>query len=196
MLVAGSVVFWAGAVTPPYRQWMGVPIEEYLAIVGAHTIAWRVMHGLFALGAVITLAGASGLTGALGSAGERVWAAAPLGPLVAATALWLVQVGFRLSVTPWASDELARTGRVPVGYVAAHQWMGVLFAIQMATSYLALAAYGVALLKTSLLPRWVGWTAFGFGALAIPGMATPVFQPPLMVYVVPFIIGVTLIRAT
>ena len=30
LLIAGAVVFWAGAVTPPYRQWMGVSVEEYL----------------------------------------------------------------------------------------------------------------------------------------------------------------------
>src|SRR6185503_18893820 len=74
VLVLGSVLFWIGAVTPPYRQWMGVPIEEYLTIVRANARNWQVMHALFALGMVLTTVGLAGLAGHLPSAEERGWA--------------------------------------------------------------------------------------------------------------------------
>jgi hypothetical protein len=41
----------------------------------------------------------------------------------------------------------------------------------------------------------VGWTAIVFGVIAVPGLATPVFQPPLMVYVIPFAIGLGILRS-
>jgi hypothetical protein len=61
LLLIGALVFWAGAVTPPYRQWMGVSIEEYLTIVGGNHRNWYAMHALFAAGTLITFAGLAGL---------------------------------------------------------------------------------------------------------------------------------------
>jgi uncharacterized membrane protein YkvI len=74
--------------------------------------------------------------------------------------------------------------------------MGVLFAIFMITGYLALAANGAALLASRLLPRWAGSVALIFGLVAVPGLATVVFQPPLMLFVVPFVLGISVIRAS
>jgi hypothetical protein len=195
LLVAGAIVFWAGAVTPPYRQWMGVPIEEYLTIVGANRPTWYLMHVLFAVGTVLTLAGLSGLGGVLRSSGDRIWSTTAATLFSVAATLWLVQIGYRLSVTPWASSELSQSGQVPLVYVAMQKWMGFLFAAFMLMAYVAVAAYGVALLKTPLVARWAAWTAMGFGLLGVPGLATPLFQPPLMVFVAPFLIGVAILRA-
>ena len=194
LLVVGAVVFWAGAVTPPYRQWMGVPIEEYLTIVGAHRRNWYTMHALFGLGTVITVAGLAGLSAALRATGDRLWSTIAIALFSLAAVLWLMQVGFRVSVEPWAAGELARDGRVPNMFPALQRWMGMLFGAFMLTGYLAIASFGAALLATSTLPRWAGWVAVVFGLVAVPGFATVVFQPPLMLFVVPFVLGISVLR--
>jgi hypothetical protein len=193
--VSGAVVFWIGAVTPPYRQWMGVPVEEYLTIVGDHRANWYAIHGLFAVGTVLTMLGLAGLGAVLRSSGAQVWwSMAGMLFSVAAT-LWLVHIAYRLSVTPWAASEFAQSGRVPPVYLAIQQWMGILFAAFMVLSYLAFAGYGAALLKVNALARWAGWTALSFGLLGVPGLVTPVFQAPLMIFVAPFVIGIAILRA-
>lgn len=194
LLLLGAVVFWIGAITPPYRQWMGVPIEEYLTIVGANRRNWYAMHALFGLGTVITVAGLAGLYGALRAGGDRIWSTIAVGLFSIATVLWLVQIGFRVSVEPWAAGELARDGRVPAIFPALQRWMGVLFAVFMIAGYLALAGYGAAILGGPFRPRWAGWVALVFGLVAVPGFATVVFQPPLMLFVVPFVLGIAVLR--
>jgi hypothetical protein len=196
LLLIGALVFWAGAVTPPYRQWMGVSIEEYLTIVGAHHRNWYAMHALFAAGTLITVAGLAGLASTLRTAGDRGWSTIALALFSLAAVLWVVQVGFRVTVELWAAGELARDGRVPSMFPALQRWMGVLFAVFMITGYLALAANGAALLASRLLPRWAGWVALVFGLVAVPGFATVVFQPPLMLFVVPFVLGIAVLRAS
>jgi RNA polymerase sigma-70 factor (ECF subfamily) len=44
VLIIGAVVFWIGAGTPPYKQWMGPPIEEYLTIIGTHRQSWTFIN--------------------------------------------------------------------------------------------------------------------------------------------------------
>jgi hypothetical protein len=195
LLIAGAVVFWIGALTPPYRQWMGVSLEEYLNIVGANGRNWQVMHALFGAGTLLTLIGLSGLTARLHGTGGGTWAAIGLTLFAVSAVLWFVQLGFRVAVTPWASSELAGTGHMPDEYVSMHRWMGVLFGSDMVLGYLAAAAYGLAFLAAPGLPRWAGWTAFCVGVVAVPGMITPLFQPPLMLEVVPFVLGIAIVRA-
>jgi len=194
LLIAGAVIFWIGAVTPPYRQWMGVSLEEYLSIVGAHGRNWQVMHGLFAAGSLLTLIGLSGFTARVNGSGGSTWATIALTLFAVSTLLWFVQLGFRLTVTPWASAELTASGRMPGEYAALHRWMGVLLGADMLLGYQAAAAYGLAVLGVPGPPRWVGWTALCFGVVAVPGMITPIFQPPLMLEVVPFVLGIAIVR--
>jgi hypothetical protein len=195
LLVGGAVVFWIGAVTPPYRQWMGVPVEEYLTIVENHRPNWYAIHGLFAVGTVLTMLGLAGLGGVLRSAGAPLWWSMAGTLFSIAATLWLVHLGYRLSVTPWAASEFAQSGRVPAVYLAINQWMGILFGAFMVLGYLALGGYGVALLKVNTIARWAGWTALSFGVLGVPGLVTPVFRPPLMIFVAPFVIGIAILRA-
>ena len=136
------------------------------------------------------------LSGVLHSEGERTWSVAAASLFGVATILWLVNIGFRVGVAPWAASELSRTGEVPPVYLATQGWMGLLFAAFMVMAYCAMAVYGVALLRTPVVARWAAWTATCFGIVAVPGLATPLFQPPLMVFVAPFVIGLAILRAT
>jgi len=55
-------------------------------------------------------------------------------------------------------------------------------------AYLALMAYGIALLKTRILPRAAAWLSIGFALLAVPW-----FGPPLLIHMVPWILGVLIL---
>jgi hypothetical protein len=189
LLIAGPVVFWIGALTPPYRQWMGVSLEEYLRIVGANPLAWRFMHVCFATGGVVT---ACGIAGVACTANTR-WGAVSSSTLFAmATVLWLVIVAHRVAVTPLAAADLARDGSVPAAYQASHAWAAVLFGAYAVMSYVAIAALGVAL-RGSALRGWVSVLAIAFGLVALPGLLTPLFRPPLVIYIVPFATGVAIL---
>src|SRR5262249_35915042 len=120
LLVSGAVVFWIGAVTPPYRQWMGVSVEEYLTIVGTHRANWYAMHGCFALGTVLTMLGLAGLGDGLRISSVRPWPTIACVLFQTAATLWLVQIAFRVSVPLWAFSELRQTGHVPSVYLALH----------------------------------------------------------------------------
>jgi hypothetical protein len=189
LLIAGPLVFWIGAVTPPYRQWMGVPLDEYLRIVAANPRAWQVMHACFAIGSALTACGIAGLASTL----DTRWAASPARTLFTmASTLWLAIVAHRVATTPLAAADLARDGAVPRAYEASHAWASVLFGAHAVMSYLAIATLGLAL-RGSALPRWTSVLAIAFGLVAVPGLATPLFQPPLMIYVVPFATGVAIL---
>jgi hypothetical protein len=185
LLIAGPIIFWVGAFTPPYRQWMGVPLDEYLGIVAANPRAWRFMHACFAIGAVVTACGIRGLAST-----QPRWSASVASTLFTfATVLWLVIVAHRVTATPLAAAELARDGTIPRAYEATHAWASALFGAHAAMAYLALASLGLSL-RGSTFPAWLSMLAIGFGLVALPGLLTPVFRPPLMIYIVPFAAGV------
>jgi hypothetical protein len=75
------------------------------------------------------------------------------------------------------------------------EWSGALFAVYMVLAYLAIAAYGKALSATGLAPRWLARTHLIFGLLGAVGFVArvPVFNPPLMIHLVPGILGVVLL---
>jgi len=55
-------------------------------------------------------------------------------------------------------------------------------------AYLALMAYGIALLKTRMLPRAAAWLCISFALLAVPW-----FGPPLLIHMLPWILGVLIL---
>ena len=69
------------------------------------------------------------------------------------------------------------------------KWAGLLFGIYSVLAYLALMAYGAALLQTGLLVRWVGWTCLVFGLAA-----APFFGPPLFIHVMPWFVSILLLK--
>ena len=71
-------------------------------------------------------------------------------------------------------------GHRPLWFEPLRAWSGALFAIYMVLAYLAISAYGKALLATDLAPRWVAWTHLIFGLLGAVGFVSriPMFNPP------------------
>jgi hypothetical protein len=195
LLVAGWVLFWAGACTPPYRWWMPIPVREYLELVAKNRGVWLWIAASFALGVLLTLTGIVVLGSALRASGDRLWSELGQAAFLFGSLLWLASIAFRATATVSAAKEAAASGQVPSWFEPLRAWSGAIFGVYMVVAYLAIAAFGKALLGTSVGPRWLGWTHVVFGLAGAVGFAArvPLFDPPLMIPLVPGILGVVLL---
>jgi hypothetical protein len=196
LLIAGWAIFWAGAVNPAaWRFFTSASLQEFLEIVAAHQVAWLWIAGSFALGVLLTLTGLIVLGATLRAAGDRVWSELGQAAFLFGSILWLASIAFRATATISAAKETASSGVVPLWFGPLRAWSGALFAIYMVLAYLAITAYGKALLATGLAPRWVARTHVIFGLLGAVGFVArvPMFNPPLMIHLVPGILGVVLL---
>jgi hypothetical protein len=195
LLISGWLIFWAGAVTPPWRWWYAIPVDEYLRLIAAHRTTWLVIAALFALGSLLTLAGVTLLAPELRAAGDTRWSRLAEVALVVGTIGWLAALAFRATATITAAMELGASGSVPSWFVPVRSWTGALFGLYMVLAYLAIAGLGAALLATPLVPRWVGWAHLVFGLAGAVGFVAriPLFDPPLMIPLLPGILGVMLL---
>ena len=158
-LILGSAVFGLGATTFP-----GTTLESIAANVNAHALtSWA-----FLAATVMTLAGFVVLTLALRDAGDRLASVLGLVAYLFGAILWFVHLSFRLTIMSRVALDASVAGGAPEWYGPWRFWAGLLFASYNVLAYLAILAYGVALLKTRVLGRWVGWTCIGFSLVAAP----------------------------
>lgn len=126
---------------------------------------------------------------------EQLTVMAYVAVLVAAI-LGILEASFHMSVTTWAAQEEAYTASLPVVYPALHQWVGFMQLIYVNLGLLSLAGYGWALLRTGLLPSWVGLAALVWGVgwlLAFLVMGATI---PGVLFIMPAVIGVALLAGT
>lgn len=181
LLIFGAVVFWIGARTFP-----GTDLPSVAASLGGHL--WTA--GNFLLAILITLIGLGLLTQTLRNAGDRTLALLALATITFGSVFWVLHLAFRLTVMRTAAEELTATGAVPSWYLPWIDASGLLFGLFSALAYLAIAAYGGAVLRTRLLPRWLGWTCLVVGLAA-----APTFGPPFFIHTVLWIVGMTVLTA-
>lgn len=196
LLVCGWATFWAGAVNPAaWRFFTSASSKEFLEIVAAHQVAWLWIAGTFALGVFLTLMGLIVLGTSLRAAGDRVWSEIGQALFLLGSILWLASIAFRATATISTAKDTASSGVMPPWFEPMRAWSGALFAIYMVLAYLAIAAYGKALLATSLAPRWIATAHLIFGLLGAVGFVAriPMFNPPLMIHLLPGILGVVLL---
>lgn len=197
LLITGSVVGWIGAFSPVLMM----PREDiasnevWLQFVAANQLSVVVRDGGFLGGAILTLLAFAALTAAFRSAGERPLSELALFSYLLGAVFWVMHLAFRLTTTLAAARETVATGVVPAYFNAAPlaAFFGVLFGVYWVLAYLAIAAYGVAVLRTQVLPAWLGWAAIlGAFLLALTGVGGDAL--PLLIHVIPFVMGVVLLR--
>lgn len=198
VLVMSFVVFAVGGILPTlgthgHARIFTLPAHEHLLAVARNATVWRWANVCMGAAAIILLAGLFMLTTLLELAGERRSARLGLAGWLASAVLWVIFSVFRGTVTLHAAQELRTTGDAPASYEPlARLWFGV-FVVSAAIGFLALAAYGGALLQTTLVPAWAGWATLLFSLvllvqLLITGDTLPAFH-----YLPPLIIGVLLL---
>jgi hypothetical protein len=175
LFIAGAVIFWSGA-----RIWPGMS----LTVIAEHRPEHLWTSSTFLLGTIVTLAGMALFRLALQQAGDRFWAMLGLLAYLFGAVFFAIHLGFRLTVMPLAVEEFRRVGAAPDWYEPWRIWAGLGFGIYHVFAYLALIFYGIALLKTRLLPRAAGWSCVISASLLVPW-----FGPPLLIHMMPWILG-------
>src|SRR5689334_18234282 len=70
LLVIGTIAFWIGAFSPPWRVWM-TSGEEYLRIIAQNGKAWRFINSMFVVGVGTTTVGLGVLASILQRTGDH-----------------------------------------------------------------------------------------------------------------------------
>lgn len=111
--------------------------------------------------------------------------------------LWLFHLSFRVTVMVWAADLRSESGVIPDSFEMMLQLSGSLYVAYMALTYLGFIGYGLSLLRTELLPRWLAHTTllFGISTPLLFAFGLGPFRMPIAIQVIPWLIGIYLIRA-
>jgi len=143
--------------------------------VGQTPLYLRWERGLVVAAFLISVMGFVLLEGLLRNAGDTIYARLAL-------AIYLISA----AVLVVAETTFINTSAIPYPQIVA----------QVVLAFLAQAAFGLALLRTGLLPGWVGWAAiiWNLGCLVV----LPIIKPndiyfPWLHYVAPMIIGIGLL---
>jgi hypothetical protein len=112
------------------------------------------------------------------------------------TVLAILEAVFTIGLTTWAVEEAAATGITPEIYTVLDD--GLFDKIQFAYTLLGFAAqagFGVALLKSKLLPSWVGQMTLIWGLVWL--VADSFFLGiPALLLIMPAVIGISLLLAS
>jgi hypothetical protein len=110
LLIGGWVIFWAGAMTPPWDWWYPIPAAEYLQLIEAHRWIWLWIAASFAVGVLLTLAGLVVLGTVLRAHGDGLWSDLGQTAFVFGSVLWVATILFRATATISAATEVAAVG--------------------------------------------------------------------------------------
>lgn len=192
LLVVAFLSFAVGAALPVVSrqgnsQIFTLPTREHLQAVAGMTGTWRWANILMGAAIIALLAGLTLLTIVLEGKGGRILSRLGLSGIALAAVLWLVFSAFRAAVTVTAAQEFVATGTMPPYYEPLARWGFALFFAYALAGFLALSAYGGAVLRVGLLPAWAGWGTIAFSlatlvALLVVGDTLPAFHylPPLV----------------
>jgi hypothetical protein len=124
---------------------------------------------------LLTLAGLAAFDTILWRSGDRVLSA-------------VGTVAYAVGVSAW----LAAT----VHALTAHRWTYALEFTYILAAGCAMLAFGAAVVRTAVPSRWVGWAAVGWtvGSLILFALPSENY-PPLLVQLVPLMLGIALLRA-
>ena len=131
--------------------------------IGDETSAFRTVGAFSRPGLILMLLGFGTLTVHLTESGDRAISLVALNLLLVTVVFSAIEGTFQSEVTAWAGEEWARTGTTPEFYEPLRQWMnGPVQLVYMTFGLSSMAGYGWAILRTMVLPRWVGWATIGW----------------------------------
>lgn len=196
LLAMGAVIFLTAAGLPLWDGNMKsvymMPMPERFTFILGNAVLWGWACALFIAGALIALCGLVLLTGLLSDAGERIYSRLSLFTLAVGVILWTVEMGFRMSVGGWARTDGTNSTVLDL-FLRLSGWVQVLFMVNTVLMLVGTAAYGVALLVTHFLPRWIGWLAVVVGLLGLVALLAFGDVPPFVIYIPILLVGIRLL---
>jgi hypothetical protein len=157
-----------------------------LLVVAAQPTLTQVCIGLFISGSIVTPLGLAMLTRLLWDAGDRTWPY--LGPMteLLGSVIWIIYLGVSLGTVLLAGRDTAKTEVVPGYYAGVNTLIMPLYVIFTVLVCVTLLAYGAALLRTRVLPHWLGRVTIPYAVLTLPGA-------PIAHYLLPAVYGILLL---
>jgi hypothetical protein len=195
LLISGLIAFAIGGLLPPVRAFTGSP-EEQMATIRVHPRRWAWSAIAIGVSVVLTLGGSVLLGTILRDDGAGTLSI--LGPVFFGFAgvFFVIELAFRATVQVDASTA----DQVPAGFDVVRRWAGSLYWVYMPLSYVALAAFGGAILQASTVDLAFGWVAavVGLGGALVyvvraPGWLWTIADLPGVLYLVTGAIGVDLL---
>lgn len=171
----------------------GQPPHEWLRLVHEHPRPWFWATLSFIGAILVTLFGLGLLAGLLRDAGDPGFSDVGLLAFAVGTVLWVIHLAERLTVHPWAGNELKAKGVIPDVFTALSTWTWAMFLIFTILAFAGVMAFGGAILATSLLPHWLGWAAIIFSAMGLILLAITRDALPIMHHLMPLVFGFVLV---
>jgi hypothetical protein len=157
-----------------------------LLVVAAQPTLTQVCLGLFIGGSIVTPLGLAMLTRLLWDAGDRTWSYLGLITELVGSVIWIIYIGVSLGTVLLAGQDTAKTGVVPSYYAAVGELTAPLYAIFSVLVCVTLLAYSGALLRTRVLPHWLGWVTIPYALVTLPAA-------PIAHYLLPAVYGILLL---
>ena len=195
LLLFGGIIFWVGALTPPYKWWLTKDPKEYLTLIYNHKTAWYFIAATFVVGVIITLFGLQLLSICLERSGKDVFPRIGFTAFAFGSAFWILNIAFRVTVTVWTADQLVENNKLEPLFHSMMQWTNLIFAIYMILAYFGIGCMGYSIYHINILPMWTAWLCiiFGFGGSVLYLCRVPFFDPPLMVHAPLIIMGIVIL---
>jgi hypothetical protein len=145
------------------RAFWELPLDAKLDHIGRNEAAWWLMYLPWLATVAVTTGGLAGLAFVLSDVAGWVG----FGGFVLAAMAWLMAIAQQSAGLSEAARQRAATGETPPWAVATARVSYVLELFWVGAANLAAVAYGVAVLRTDVLPGWLGW------AVIITGIVVP-----------------------
>lgn len=190
ILVAALVLLVARRALPTVFALLEGSLEE----VAQHVSTFRSVNLMYGAGWILQLLGFGMLTIRLREVGDGTISSLALILLGFAAVLGALEATFHMSVTTWAAQEAARTSNVPSFYEPLRHWVNdSIQLIYAALGLLALAGYGWALIRSELVPLWIGWASIGWGLVWTVVLVMTGATIPAVLFIMPPAIGIALL---
>lgn len=133
--------------------------------IGRDAVALTTLAKGQAIYGVLLIVGFGVLASGLTEAGERSLALVSFGVWVFASAAGVIRAASDATITVWAGERWAETGTVPEIYEPLSALAGnSFFWFSEIPYFLAAAGFGWAVIRSGVLPPWVGYVAIGWSA--------------------------------
>lgn len=134
--------------------------------IGRDAVALKtLLKGQAAYG-LLLIVGFGVLASGLAEAGERSLALVSFGLWVFASAAGVIRAVSDATITVWAGQQWAETGSVPEIYEPLNAFAGnSFFWFSEIPYFVAAAGFGWAVIRSGVLPAWVGYVAVGWSAI-------------------------------
>lgn len=162
--------------------------------IGRDAVALATMMRVLAVFAILQLIGFGVLTSTVSRAGEQTLGLISFGLWVFASAVATIRSAMEGTITVWAGERWADTGSVPDLYEPLNAFaQNSFFWYAEIPWLLAAAGFGWAVIRSGVLPSWVGYVAIGWSLLWLVFPIVFRYDLPAVLALFPILFGVAMV---